>query len=211
MPVRADPELAFLRSADPDTGPGASEGECYLYVFPSAGEDLLKLGFSRNPLGRMQALHPRYYEFFDLERGWLARTDSVREARRLERDLHRSLGEYNAPAPLTVRKAAAGHGEWYRGAYAGLWNQADRLRAVGHALHWPLRDWAAAELARQGERLYDRGAALLAQLQGEPGLLDDPALSGLRRNLLDSLDAYPALSVELHLPEPLLHWYYAAR
>lgn len=211
MPAPADSDLAFLRSADPDTGPGASEGQCYLYVLPSAGEDLLKLGFSRNPLGRMQALHPRYYEFFDLERGWLAQTDTVREARRLERDLHRSLGEYNAPAPLTVRRAAAGHGEWYRGAYAGLLGEAERLLDIGHTVHRPLRDWVGAELARQGERLYDRGEALLTQLQGEPGLLDDPALAGLRRNLLDTLDAYPALALDLHLPEPLLHWYYAAR
>ena len=49
-----------------------SRGRCFLYVLPLAShEDVLKLGFSRDPLDRLQALHPRYFEVFDLERAFL--------------------------------------------------------------------------------------------------------------------------------------------
>ncbi|WP_159015667.1 hypothetical protein [Cognatiluteimonas profundi] len=59
---------------------GPSRGRCYLYVLPCAYEDLLKLGFSRDPLDRMQALHPRWFEFFDLDRRRTCRIAHVRLA-----------------------------------------------------------------------------------------------------------------------------------
>ena len=45
----------------------ASRGRAYVYVLPCRDEDLLKLGFSRDPFTRFHTLHRRFYEFFDLE------------------------------------------------------------------------------------------------------------------------------------------------
>jgi len=183
-----------------------------LYVLPCAYEDLLKIGHSRNPLQRAQSLQPRYFEFFDLDRAFAVELDKVREARALEQALHVRLREHNAPAPLTVREQAAGLGEWYRGAYSQLQDEAERWRADGHAVHRPLSAWLARELAAQGDALYARAEELLAQLQGDTSLLDDPGLTPLRRNLLDTLDAHRALTRDLdrHLPASLLDWYRGA-
>ncbi|MEH6421444.1 GIY-YIG nuclease family protein [Pseudomonas sp. CGJS7] len=201
--------MSFLRSSEPEKVHGASEGRCFLYVLPCAYEDLLKLGFSRNPLARAQQLQPRYFEFFDLDRAFAVQTDHVREARGLELRLRHLLSEHNAPAPLTVRAQAGGHSEWYRGAYPELERQARALLDQGHTVHRPLRDWFAGELSAQGDFLFDRTQELLSQLQGELDLLDAPPLAVLRRNLLDTLDAHAALGVDLaqRLPEPLLRWY----
>jgi len=38
-----------------------------VYVLPCQHDDILKLGFSRDPLLRMQTLHQRYFDFFDLD------------------------------------------------------------------------------------------------------------------------------------------------
>lgn len=203
--------MRVIRSSDPDVVRSASEGLCYLYVLPCAYEDLLKLGFSRGPLGRIQALQSRFFEFFDLDLAFLVETETVRDARKLELDLRHRLSDYNAPAPLTVNAQAGGHSEWYRGAYAMLAEEAVRLQAVGHSVHRPLRAWLGRQLAAQGDSLYDRSAALMTQLQGDVSLLDQPGLRALRRKLLDSLDAHAALGVELEprLPEALMVWYRA--
>lgn len=199
--------MAFLRSSDPDTH-GPSEGACFLYVLPCAYEDLLKLGFSRHPLERMQALHPRYYEFFDLDRALLLETDTVRDARDLELRFGHALAEHGAPSPLTVRREAAGHTEWYRGAYGRLADEVRQLRAQGHVVHEPLRPWLRAQLQNHAQGLYDWAAALLDSVQHETARLDAPELAGLRRRVVDGLDAYVALGLDLdqHLPPALSQW-----
>ncbi|QWP75470.1 GIY-YIG nuclease family protein [Lysobacter sp. K5869] len=204
--------MSFLRSREPDRPAGVSEGRAFLYVLPCAYEDLLKIGHSRNPLQRAQALQPRYYEFFDLERAFALEVDKVREARSLEHALHTRLREHNAPAPLTVREQAAGLGEWYRGAYAQLQAEAEHWREQGYAVHRPLSAWLARELDGQGDALYARADQLLTQLQGDTTLLDDPGLAPLRRNLLDTLDAHRAFALDLErrLPPSLLAWYRGA-
>lgn len=204
--------MRAIRSSDPAVIHSASEGVCYLYVLPCAYEDLLKLGFSRGPLGRIQALQARFFEFFDLDLAFLVETETVGDARKLELDLRHRLSDYNAPAPLTANAQAGGHSEWYRGAYRALAEEAVRLQAVGHTVHRPLREWLGRQLAAQGDDLYDRSAALMSQLQGDVSLLDQPGLRTLRRKLLDSLDAHAALGVELEprLPEALLAWYRAS-
>lgn len=93
---------------------------CYAYVFPCGWEDHCKVGFSGNPLSRLRQLHRRWFEFFDVERGRLVETETVRDARDVELELRRLLVAYNAPAPLTVRREGAGHTEWYRGASTAL-------------------------------------------------------------------------------------------
>lgn len=202
--------MAFLRSSAPEVH-GPSEGLCYLYVLPCAYEDLLKLGFSRSPLQRMQSLHPRFFEFFDLDRAVLVETETVRDARRLELELGHRLAAHGAPSPLTVRREAAGHTEWYRGAYTQLNAEAARLRESGYTVHAPSRTWLRGELARSTDVLFDWGAAVLDAVQGEPAQLDTPALATLRRRVLDRLDAFEALDIPVidHVPPALAQWYSA--
>jgi len=202
--------MAFLRTSEPDRTGGASEGACHLYVLPCAYEDLLKLGFSRQPLERMQALHSRFFEFFDLDRALLVDTETVRDARRLELELRHALVEHSAPAPLTVRSQAGGHTEWYRGAYAVLEQAVGTLRERGHTVHAPLRPWLEAQMQSRAPSLFSWGASVLERVEGEPDHLDQlPMLHTLRQQVLDVIDAHRALHVDVaqHLPGPLAHWY----
>lgn len=205
--------MAFLSSGDPDVTHSASEGRCYLYVLPCAYEDLLKLGFSRSPLRRLGELQTRYYETFDLERAFLVETETVRDARDLELALRHALREHQAPAPLLIRREAAGHTEWYRGAYALLRAQADALGKRGYRIHAPLREWLAQELLAHSDALYAWAASVLDALGGDPEQLDAPTLASLRVKVLDTLDAYLALDLPLdgRLPEVLYDWHRARR
>lgn len=186
-------------------------GTCYLYVAPCVYEDYLKLGFSRDPLQRLESLHPRFFEFFDIDRAFLVETETVRDARDLELALGRPIEAHNAPAPLVVRREAAGHTEWYRGAYDGLLSRAGELESEGYMLHRPLRPWLRQRLLQRSDRLYAWASTVWAQMeQGPP--LDEPVLRMLRRHLRDVLDAYPALDIELEplLPQEVSQWYRAS-
>ena len=201
--------MAFIRTSGPEQTRASSEGACYLYVLPCAYEDLLKLGFSRHPLERMQALQPRYFEFFDLDRAMLVETETVRDARHLELVLGHAIAAHAAPMPLLVRPEAAGHSEWYRGAYPFLSSEIAGLAECGHTVHAPLRPWLRGELLRRREDLFTWATTVLDSLQGEAAYLDQPQLGTLRGHVLDTLDAYTALDIaatEL-LPEALSRWY----
>lgn len=182
---------------------------CHLYVFPCAYEDLLKLGFSRDPLARMQQLHPRWFDFFDLDRALAVETESERDARDLELRHRRLLVDYNAPMPLTVREAAGGAREWYRGAYDMLSASADALRAGGHIVHAPLRPWLRAALERRADLLYAWTTAMLTVEDLERPNVTMP----VHRTVRDALDAFDALEIPLapSLPEPVLRWHRALR
>lgn len=198
-----------MRSSAPEIVNTASQGLSYVYVFPCAYEDLLKLGFSRDPLARLQSLHPRYYEFFDLDRGFLIETDTVAEARRLELRLRRSLAEHNAPSPLTIRRAAGGRTEWYRGAYAALADGMERQAEEGSIVHRPLSAWLRTGLLAQRDLLFSRACALLEGLEGDAEMLDRPEMSRIRQRAMDTIDAYRALRLPLQdcLPATLMDWY----
>lgn len=187
-----------------------SRGRCYLYVLPWASpEDVLKLGFSRDPLERLQALHPRYFEVFDLDRALLVETESVRDARALELELRRRLVAHNAPAPLTIRRAAAGHTEWYRGAFEQLSETGRALSARGYRLHDPLRPWLRDALQSRSDRLFSWTQAMLG-----PDELDWPtATTTGQRAVRDVLDACAALDIALEpvLPEAVWRWYLRLR
>ena len=182
---------------------GPSRGLSYLYVLPCAYEDILKLGFSRDPLGRMQALHPRWFEFFDLDRAFLVEAETVRDARDLELGMGRVIAEHNAPAPLVIRREAAGHTEWYRGAYDALATTAQALTAGGYAMHAPLRPWLRERLVERSDRLFSWTMAMLP-----PEVLEMRDPSSVRR-VLDMLDAFGSLNIELEpwLPPQVLDWY----
>jgi hypothetical protein len=201
--------MAFIRTADPDSTRASSEGASYVYVLPCAGEDLLKLGFSRHPLQRMQALQTRYFEFFDLDSAFLVETETVRDARDLELSLGHAIAVHAAPVPLVVREEAGGHSEWYRGAHASLAAEITALAARGYTVHHPLRPWLRRELLRSRDDLFTWASTLLDGLQGDAEWLDRPQMAQLRRHALDTLDAYAAVDVPVSdvLPDLLAHWY----
>ncbi len=185
---------------------GPSRGRAYLYVLPCAYEDLLKLGFSRDPLDRMQTLHPRWFEFFDLDRAFLIETETVRDARDIELGLGHAIAEHNAPAPMVVRRAAAGHTEWYRGAYAQLRTSADMLAAGGYVRHDAVRDWCRDALAADTDRLFTWTEAMLTvdELEAPPR-----SLSPNQRVVRDALDARVALGLDVEsvVPAAVWSWY----
>lgn len=140
----------------------ASRGRTFVYVLPCRDEDLLKVGFSREPLQRLRTLHSRFYEFFDLERGLLIETDHLRDARRIERLLITTFATHRAPAPLVIPQAAAGHTEWYRGVYPQVIALAHRVGAEeGFILHRSLREWLRARFEERSDVLFDWSSRLL--------------------------------------------------
>ena len=187
-----------------------STGPAYLYVLPTLHEDLLKLGFSRDPLARMQALHPRFYEFFDLARAFAVQTDTVAEARALETRHARALRAHRAPVPLTAGRAG-GHTEWYRGASAPLTRVADECAAAGFALHRPLESWVRRRLDAHAPLLHDWSALLCVDELEARGAAAVASLA--QRRVLDVLDAYPALGLGLErwLPGAVRDWHAEAR
>ncbi len=198
-----------MRSSAPEILNTASEGLSYVYVFPCAYEDLLKLGFSRDPLARLQSLHSRYYEFFDLDRGFLIETDTVAEARSQELRLKRTLAEHNAPSPLTIRPAAGGRTEWFRGAYDALASDMERQTGEGSIVHRPLSAWLRTGLLAQRDLLFSQACALLDGVEGDPDALDRPEMAPVRQRALDTIDAYRVLRLPLQdcLPAALMVWY----
>jgi hypothetical protein len=194
-------------SRDPRDDRIPSRGRSFLYVFPCAWEDYCKLGFSRDPLSRLQTLHRRWFEFFDLDRAFLVEAETVRDARDLELELGRPLREHNAPAPLTVRSQAGGRTEWYRGASAQLEQAAGTLQLRGHVVHAPARAWLRDALRARSDQLYDWAQAQLSA--DELGGL--VATTPTQRLVRDALDGYVALSIDLEplLPPAVHRWYRA--
>lgn len=192
---------------DPAATRTLSRGRCYLYVAPCAHEDLLKLGFSRDPLERLQSLHRRWYELFDPDRVLLVETESVRDARALELGLRRALAAHNAPAPLTIQRIAGGHGEWYRGAYARLAGAVGELGRSGHRVHAPARAWLQEALRGRADLLYSWSQAMLSPDELERRVGITPAQAAVR----DALDAFVALELDLAawLPADVLRWHRA--
>ena len=196
MPRRIDPREPSNR--------GPSRGRCFVYVLPCAYEDILKLGFSRDPLQRMQALHPRWFEFFDVDTAFLVETETVRDARDLELGLAKVIVEHNAPAPLVIRREAAGHSEWYRGAHPMLSRTAQALAAGGYILHSPLRPWLRERLVERSDQLFSWTQANLS-----PDELESPGLTPIQRLVCDRLDAFVALDIDVGslVPAEIYAWY----
>jgi len=186
----------------------ASRGRAYVYVLPCRDEDLLKLGFSRDPFTRFHTLHRRFYEFFDLDRGLLIEVDRVADARRIERRFIETWSESRAPAPLVVREAAAGYTEWYRGIYPEIIALAQQLAEdAGHLLHRPLRPWLRSLLEERADWLYEGSASMLEQVEYER-FHGDPKRPA-QRTLLNVLDMYRSIGLPLErlVPGNVLQWY----
>lgn len=183
-----------------------TSGRCFVYVLPCAYEDLLKVGFSRDPLSRIATFHPRWFESFDLHRGVLVETETVRDARAIELQLHRRLELHNAPAPLTVDASVGGGTEWFRGASAELADAACTLRADGFTVFAPMQPWLRDALLTRRDLLFDWSQRVLDWLSDSADpLARDRAL----RTARDALDAFTALDIPIddHLPDDLRSWY----
>jgi hypothetical protein len=192
----------------------ASAGPSFLYVLPCLGEDLLKLGMSRDPLDRFQSLHPRWFDFFDLDAARLVETDSVREARSIETRLRNALRAHNAPAPLLVSEAAGGRTEWFRGALELLEQQTDALEARGLRMHRPARAWLRNALAARGSLLFHWSTRMLEAIDPDfAPPLSSRSPTALERTLRDALDAYDAMGLEPDglVPAAVLRWWRQGR
>lgn len=182
----------------------AIDGRCFAYVFPCQWEDHCKIGFSRDPLGRIAALHSRWFEFFDLERGMLVEAESEGDARTLELALRAPFAAHNAPAPMTVRVQAGGGTEWFRGVGDALEQSVQALATYGYRVHG-LHGWLQAALAARRDGLYAWSLAQLSidELEGLCGP------TSAQQRLRDQLDAFAALAGPLDdvLPDAVMRWY----
>ncbi len=191
----------------------ASVGRTFVYMLPCRDEDILKVGFSRDPLNRFRTLHRRFFEFFDLERGLLIHTDHLRDARRIERRLITAFADHRAPAPLVVPQSAAGHTEWFRGVSPLAESLARQIcDEEGFPLHAPLSSWVRDRLADRSELLFAWSARMLEMIEYEE--FNVPSNDGNRLAntvLRDVLDACVALGVDMStlLPASVLAWYWS--
>ena len=181
---------------------------CFVYVFPCVWEDHCKIGFSRDPLSRIQALHRRWFEFFDLDRALLVEAETERDARDLELALRRPLAAHRAPAPTTVRREAGGWTEWVRGATSPLQGAVQALERSGHTIHAPARRWLHEALMSRADLLYSWSLAQLSPDERD-GLAGATPAQALVR---DALDAYAAFGIDLAplLPDEVYLWYRGA-
>ena len=180
----------------------------FAYVFSCAWEDHCKIGFSRDPLARIGQLHPRWFEFFDLASGFLVEAETERDARDLELELRRPLGDHRAPQPIMVRDAAGGRTEWVRGALGMLACAGDALALRGHVVHVPVYAWLREAMGARRPLLYEW---TIAQLGTHPAC-GPPPVSACR-SVRDMLDACAALDVPLEgaLSPEIARWYAARR
>lgn len=189
----------------------AERGRTFVYILPCRDEDILKVGFSRDPLQRLHALHRRYFQFFDLQRALLVEVDQLRDARRVERLLITRFAPYRAPPPLVVRQAAAGRTEWFRGVAQPIDQLARKIASEeGVTLHSPLKSWLRDRFNEHSDRLYDLSMRMLDSIDYEQfNLASDERAGRTAIALRHLLDVYAALDLDLSvLVSPrVLSWY----
>ena len=155
-------------------------------------------------------MHPRWFEFFDLGRAFLIETETVRDARNLESGLAGVIELHNAPAPLVIPRQAAGHAEWYRGAYAVLGQATQALAAGGYIVHFPLRPWVGEVLRSRSDMLFSWSSAILSPVELETSNAGfDGRLTDAQRTVRDALDACVVFDIDLEplMPVNVLDWY----
>lgn len=186
-----------------------SRGRSYTYVLPCREMDCLKVGFTRDPLARLRALHARYYDFFDLDRGALVEVEQVGDARALESRLKRALADHRASEPLVVRSRAGGKREWFRGASAQAIDllQESAVRE-GFRLHVPLSTWVRERFIERRDILFGWSQQTLEWIEFARCNAEAGADRKAVRALADVLDACTAVGIELAdvVPEAVARW-----
>ena len=189
-----------------------SAGRAFVYVLPCREQDVLKVGFSREPMQRLHALHRRFAVFFDLQRALLVETDTVQEARAIERTLLRRFAPMRVSAPLAVRELARGGTEWLAGVAPQVETLARSLAGDGgYLIHAPLVRWLRERVLESGDVLYGWSAQLLDAIAYQhfnpapPGGGDTRPGQALRAalDLLSALD----LPLQEMVPQPVSDWY----
>lgn len=177
-----------------------------VYVLPHRAEEFLKLGFSRDPLQRMQNLHARYYEFFDIERALLIETPRVREARTIETRLKRMLRDHRAPMPLDIRREAGGETEWYRRAYEPLLAAGESYESEGYVIYLGATGWVKNRLRQNSQLLYEWTSHQFRALHMCTSQQDR---EHIERTLKNALDAYRHFSIDVDdaVPPDVADWY----
>jgi hypothetical protein len=189
-----------------------SRGRTYVYLLPCRDEDLLKIGLTQAPLHRMRSFHRRYFDLFDLGRGWLLELDRLSQARTVERHLLRTLVERRSPPPLVVAHAAGGYTEWHRGVYdeaEALLRNASNLG--GHTL-FSLDRWLYDYFLERADLLHDWSSRMLEQIEYQVhNVPRDEWQMGLPHALRDTLSACIATGLEpwRWVPPAVRHWYEA--
>src|SRR5579859_321572 len=179
----------------------------FVYAVPARYEDILKLGFSHEPCARVRSFHARWYEYFDLERGFVLEATDEKDARRIERELGAVLRDHRARAPLVINEAAGGYTEWYRGASAALAAAATALaHDGGYAPPQVLRERLHVRLSEERALWFEHGTAMLDAIDALAGT---PEALAIARKLRDALDAFDALEIEIdaHLPDAVREWW----
>lgn len=189
----------------------ALSGRSFVYLLPCRDEDILKFGFSRDPLQRMQALHRRFFDFFDLDRALLIEVEKLSDARRIERAAMVRFARHRSPAPLVVRDAAAGKTEWFRGvATPGDAFMREMASEEGWILHDPLASWLSQRFGERGDVVYDWSMHMLDAIEYQHFNLP-PEMRELRaeRALRGFLDACESVHMDIGdlVPARVFAWY----
>ena len=180
--------------------------EVYVYVLPAYDEDILKIGFSRDPLVRMRAFHPRYYEWFALDEGFLLSLPSEREARNVELVLARHVRVHRSRSPAAIRRAAGGHTEWYRGALPILREfSREQAEELGVSVVVPVKEWLSERLNRDRAELYEWSLQLFDALTLVT-LDEQHRLSSALRDVLDAY-TYFGIDVRQQIPSEVFSWW----
>lgn len=186
-----------------------AKGRSYVYMLPCRDQDLLKIGFSREPLARFRTLHRRFFEYFDLERGLLVEVDRVAKARAIERDILLRHADERSPAPLVIPDSAAGYSEWLRGVEPQVSARLHEFAAeAGYAVH-ALRAWVRQMFEAQADRLYDWSLRMLEAAEYEAFNVPAEIASGQAgRALAYAMDACEAVGIDVKavFPEAVVAW-----
>ena len=178
----------------------------FVYIIPARHEDILKLGFSHDPCDRVRAFHDRWFDYFDLERGFCLEATDEKDARRIELRLAHRCAEHRACAPLVIVEAAGGFTEWYRGASTPLRDAVDELvRDGGYAPPENLAVRMRQRLLQEREQLFERSLAMLDAIEALAG---EQQAERLNMRLRATLDAYAALQIDVveFLPAEVRAW-----
>ena len=173
----------------------------FVYIVPARFEDILKIGFSREPGYRIRSFHTRYFEYFDLDRGFVFTANDEKDARRIERLLALQFADHRTHAPLVIEQSPGGFTEWFRCAYPLVREAAMQIAAKGG--YPPLISVAALireHLLREREHLFEHATALLDVIDGLGK--DDQQARKTAAAFGDVLDAFTAfdIAVDEYLP-----------
>lgn len=186
-----------------------ARGRSYVYMLPCRDQDLLKIGFSREPLQRFRTLHRRFFDYFDLDRGLLVEVDRVAHARAIEREILLRHADERSPAPLVIADRAAGYSEWLRGVEPEVTARLHEFAMrEGHAIH-PLRAWVRDTFQAQADRLYDWSLRMLEAAEYEAFNVPEAYATGqAARSLRYAMDACEAVGIDVRavFPDAVQAW-----